>query len=93
MQEREPHGLLQPLAQTLAERRVGFHHALFVPPNSTYSKVGPAAEAANGPDLSWQQSLRGVWEAQAAAAGAARKQVGVQPPQRSQPAGHACKLL
>ncbi|GAB4823124.1 hypothetical protein N2152v2_010170 [Parachlorella kessleri] len=78
MQEREPHSLLQPLAQTLAERRVGFHHALFVPPNSTYSKVGPAAEAAGGPDLSWQQSLRGVWEAQAAAAvgGAARKQAG-----------------
>lgn len=60
---------------------MGVRHALFVPPTSTYMKLGPADPAAAGggsaaPDLAWQQSLRGVWEAQAAAAAAAaRKQV------------------
>ena len=40
MQEREPLSLLQPLAATLASRYTMPHHALFVPPDSVYSKVG-----------------------------------------------------
>lgn len=67
MQERDPEKLLHPLAETLMERRVPVHHALFVPPVSTYMKLGGAAEA-GVIDLSWQQDLRGVWEAQVAAA-------------------------
>lgn len=67
LQERDPQNLLQPLAQALGERQVSIAHALFVPPDSTYMKLGAAAEA---PDLSWQHSLQAVWEA-ATAGGAA----------------------
>lgn len=59
MQERDPQNLLQPLAQALTERQVSIHHALFVPPDSTYMKLGSSAEPAN---LTWQHSLRSVWE-------------------------------
>eukprot|EP00887_Chlorella_sp_A99_P007527 scaffold2.g7527.t1 len=58
-QEREPQKLLAPLAATLAERRVPVHYALFVPPDSQYFKVGASGEPA---DLTWQHSLRAVWE-------------------------------
>ncbi|KAL4858122.1 Folylpolyglutamate synthase [Chlorella vulgaris] len=59
MQERDPQNLLQPLAHALRERHIGIHHALFVPPDSTYMKLGAGSEPAT---LSWQHSLRSVWE-------------------------------
>lgn len=60
LQEREPQRLLRPLTETLARRGVPMHHALFVPSDSSYSKIGPRA----GPlDLSWQTSLQRIWEA------------------------------
>jgi folylpolyglutamate synthase len=58
-QERDPQKLLQPLAAALAARRVAIHHAFFVPPDSTYAKLGPSGEP---PSLAWQHSLRSVWE-------------------------------
>lgn len=64
LQERDPQKLLQPLAQTLAEREVAVQQALFVPPDSQYFKVGtsPSASSSEVVDLSWQQSLRAVWD-------------------------------
>ncbi|PRW33995.1 folylpolyglutamate synthase isoform X1 [Chlorella sorokiniana] len=62
MQERDPQKLLAPLAATLAERQVSVQHALFVPPDSTYMKLGASAEP---PNLSWQHSLRSVWDSHA----------------------------
>ncbi|KAL4436660.1 hypothetical protein ABPG75_003799 [Micractinium tetrahymenae] len=66
MQEREPQKLLAPLAQTLRERQVSIHHALFVPPDSTYMKLGATQEPIN---LSWQHALRSVWEANGGSSG------------------------
>lgn len=58
-QERDPQNLLAPLAATLAERQVSIQHALFVPPDSSYMKLGATGEA---PNLSWQHALRAVWD-------------------------------
>lgn len=48
-----------PLIETLTRRNVALHHAIFVPPDSNYMKVGSYAPAA---DLSWQQSIQGAWQ-------------------------------
>ena len=59
-QEREPQRLLRPLTEGLTRRGVPMHHALFVPADSSYSKLG----ANTGPlDLSWQISLQRIWDA------------------------------
>lgn len=74
LQERDPLKLLRPLADTLAARRVQLAGALFVPPDSTYGSLASRGPSA---DLSWQQQLRGTWEAvgkwQPAAAAAGRR--------------------
>ena len=67
--EREPRRLLAPLAETLAARGAPLAGALFVPPDSTYAKLGPGDPTA---DLSWQQSLAALWQADFAPAAAAR---------------------
>ena len=36
-------------------------HAIFVPPDSLYSSLGPRTEE---PDLSWQQSMQHVWDSE-----------------------------
>lgn len=59
-QEREPARLLRPLTEVLARRGVPMHHALFVPPDSSYSKLGPRV---GPPDMSWQTSLQRIWDA------------------------------
>ena len=69
MHEREPRRLLAPLAETLAARGAPLAGALFVPPDSTYAKLGPGDPTA---DLSWQQSLAALWQADFASAAAAR---------------------
>lgn len=72
MQEREPAKLLAPLVATLAERHVPMHHALFVPPESQYFKVGAGGMPDAAPvDLSWQNGLRAVWDGLAPGARAA----------------------
>ena len=38
-------------------------HALFVPPDSSYSSLGPRTGA---PDLSWQQATQRVWDSELA---------------------------
>ena len=60
-QERDPQRLLSPLAKLLQERGVSVEHAVFVPPDSSYSSLGPRSEA---PDLSWQQAMQHVWDSQ-----------------------------
>lgn len=57
--DRDPQKLLNPLAETLAARGVFPHHALFVPPDSTYMKLGPAGAP---PELTWQVNLRSTWQ-------------------------------
>ena len=57
MHEREPRRLLAPLTATLAERGTPLGGALFVPPDSSYAKLGPAEAA----DVSWQVGLQQVW--------------------------------
>lgn len=58
-QERSPENLLTPLARVLAQRAVPIHHAFFVPPNSSYGKLG----AREGPaELTWQSRLQAVWD-------------------------------
>ncbi len=42
--------------------QVSIQHALFVPPDSTYMKLGASGEP---PNLSWQHSLRSVWDSHA----------------------------
>lgn len=59
MQERDPAALLTPLASTLASRDAFPTHALFVPPESSYMKLGGSNEP---PDLKWQINLRQVWQ-------------------------------
>ena len=68
MHERDPRRLLTPLTDTLRARGAPLAGALFVPPDSSYSQLGPAEEAKV--DLSWQHSLQAVW-ADLASAGAA----------------------
>ncbi|KAL6777721.1 FPG2 [Auxenochlorella protothecoides x Auxenochlorella symbiontica] len=58
-EERSPENLLTPLARVLAQRAVPIHHAFFVPPNSSYGKLG----AREGPaELTWQSRLQAVWD-------------------------------
>jgi len=57
--DRDPQKLLKPLAENLAARGVFPHHALFVPPDSTYMKLGPAGAP---PELTWQINLRSIWQ-------------------------------
>jgi len=64
-QERDPRRLLRPLTATLAARGAPLPLALFVPADSSYAKLAPAA---GPPDLSWQASLQAVWEAEFAGA-------------------------
>jgi folylpolyglutamate synthase len=59
MQERDPNALLQPLVSTLHAQGALPAHALFVPPYSTYVKLGQVDEV---PDLAWQLNLRHVYE-------------------------------
>ena len=58
MQERDPTALLQPLISTLDARGALPQHALFVPPESHYMKLGKLDEV---PELLWQLNLRHVW--------------------------------
>ena len=60
-QERNPEALLQPFMTTLASKGLGFQQALFVPPESSYRKLG-ATEQQHNKDLSWQQGLQKVYQ-------------------------------
>ena len=63
MQERDPQRLLRPLTKLLQERGVSVQHALFVPPDSSYSSLAPRT---GPPDLSWQQAMQHVWDSELA---------------------------
>lgn len=62
MQERESGSLLKSLVQALETKGVGIQHALFVPPDSRYSKV-VKSKFEDAPDLQWQVAIRNKWEA------------------------------
>lgn len=62
-QERDPQRLLRPLTKLLQDRSVSVQHALFVPPDSSYSSLGPRA---GPPDLSWQEAMQHVWDSELA---------------------------
>ena len=68
MHEREPLRLLTPLSETLASKGLPLAGAVFVPPDSTYAKLGPSEEPAATIDLSWQQGLAQLWRENFAAA-------------------------
>ena len=59
MQERNPEALLQPFMSTLAAKGLGFQQALFVPPESSYRKLGVQDPQQ---DLSWQHQLQHVYQ-------------------------------
>jgi len=59
MQERNPEALLQPFMTTLAVKGLGFQQALFVPPESSYRKLGSTEQHK---DLSWQHGLQRVYQ-------------------------------
>ncbi|KAF0928865.1 hypothetical protein E2562_010723 [Oryza meyeriana var. granulata] len=65
MSVRDPQRLLPSLLATCARNGLHFDHALFVPNQSQYNKLGshasPPSERAQI-DLSWQLSLQRVWE-------------------------------
>jgi len=61
VQERDPQRLLRPLTKLLQERKVSVQHAVFVPPDSSYSSLGPRTDA---PDLSWQEAMQHVWDSE-----------------------------
>lgn len=79
MHEREPLRLLAPLSETLSAKGLPLAGAVFVPPDSTYAKLGPSEESASTVDLSWQQGLAQLWRENfavtAGAAAAAGKEV------------------
>lgn len=60
-QERNPEALLKPFMTTLASKGLAFQQALFVPPESSYRKLG-APELHHNKDLSWQQGLQKVYQ-------------------------------
>ena len=60
-QERNPEALLQPFMTTLASKGLAFQQALFVPPESSYRKLG-APEPHHNKDLSWQRGLQQVYQ-------------------------------
>ncbi len=68
VQDRDPATLLPVLAQSLQEQGVLPHHAVFVPPDSSYTSL--ARSKPRSVDVSWQQQQRDAWEAQLAALGA-----------------------
>lgn len=59
MQERNPEALLKPFMSTLAGKGLAFQQALFVPPESSYRKLGGQEQHK---DLSWQQGLQRVYQ-------------------------------
>lgn len=59
MKERNPEALLQPFMTTLAAKGLGFQQALFVPPESSYRKLGSTEQHK---DLSWQHGLQRVYQ-------------------------------
>lgn len=71
MHEREPLRLLAPLSETLASKGLPLAGAVFVPPDSTYAKLGSSEEPASAVDLSWQQGLAQLWRDNFAAGAAA----------------------
>ena len=40
---------------------MSIQHAVFVPPDSSYSSLGPRTDA---PDLSWQEAMQHVWDSE-----------------------------
>ncbi len=68
MKERDPAALLPALSTSLAQRGLGIHGALFVPPDSQYAFLANSKSAAKvqeiNSDVSWQLQLRDVWERQ-----------------------------
>ncbi|KAL3162848.1 hypothetical protein ABBQ32_009302 [Trebouxia sp. C0010 RCD-2024] len=60
MKERNPEALLRPFMTTLAARGLGFQQALFVPPESSYRKLGSPDHPPK--DLSWQHGLQKVYQ-------------------------------
>ncbi len=61
--------LLPALSRALAARGLGFHQALFVPPDSQYAHLPDTAKQQPSasmvlPDLSWQLIMQQVWEKQ-----------------------------
>ena len=61
-QDRDPATLLPVLAQSLHEQAVLPQHALFVPPDSSYTSLSRASKAAV--DTSWQQQQCDAWNTQ-----------------------------
>ena len=59
VQERNPEALLQPFMSTMAAKGLGFQQALFVPPESSYRKLGVQEQQA---DLSWQHQLQHIYQ-------------------------------
>ena len=73
-QDREPERLFQPLLGVLGRQGpTGIHHALFVPPDSLYSKPSTSSGGGEEQDLRWQHRLRDTWEASLPALPAAAK--------------------
>ena len=58
-QERNPEALLKPFMTTLAAKGLAFQQALFVPPESSYRKLGGQEQHK---DLSWQHGLQKVYQ-------------------------------
>lgn len=84
MEERHPEDLLAPLVSTLMqqERNAMPHHAFFLPPESSYMKVGSKDHNSNGTntiDLSWQMTVRDTWERLLMAHGLHRTTMGSSP--------------
>lgn len=74
MHEREPLRLLAPLSETLVSKGLPLAGAVFVPPDSTYAKLGPSEEPAATVDLTWQQGLAQLWRENFTAAAATGKE-------------------
>lgn len=70
MPQRDPNLLLPPLVNVCDKNGLPFHHAMFVPSLSSYTRVRPDLPlASNGgtgneseEDLSWQFSIQGAWD-------------------------------
>ena len=73
-QDRDPATLLPVLAKSLHEQSMLPHHAMFVPPDSSYTSLARGKDRAV--DLSWQQQQRDAWESQLSALGALQVSIG-----------------
>ena len=73
MQDRDPATLLPVLAKSLQEQGMLPHHAVFVPPDSSYTSL--ARGKPRSVDVSWQQQQRDAWEMQLTALGALQVRV------------------